>query len=44
MKKCAPMVKKHLKEDMKEYKEMAKDDKKLIKKLGTKGNPKVGRK
>ena len=44
MKKCPSMVKKHLKKDMKEYKEMSKDDVKLIKKLGTKGKPKVGRK
>jgi hypothetical protein len=44
MKKCAGMVKKHLREDMKEYKEMSKDDTKLIKKLSMKGKPKVGRK
>jgi len=37
------MVVKHLKGDMKEYKEMAKEDKGLIKKLGKKGMPKVGK-
>lgn len=44
MKKCAPMVVKHLKGDMKEYGEMKKEDKGLIKKLSKKGMPKVGKK
>ena len=44
MKGCATMVKKHLKGDMKEYGQMKKDDKGLIKKLSMKGKPKVGKK
>lgn len=40
MKKTA-MVKKHLKEDMKEYSSMKKDDVKLLKKLSKRGKPKV---
>lgn len=35
------MVKKHLKEDMKEYSSMKKDDKSLMKKLSKRGKPKA---